>query len=190
MSSIIITVLSLEISANWLKYFTTGSLRWFPSIKTRPGLTPVSAKPGKTSSKGPSKILILSRPASLKFCLAISAVSLQPSIVKIVVSVEAAMYIVLIPKDVPNSIISGLPNSVAIFDNNLAYFSGTGEYLAISDTLLTFVFAKSDREPRSVTNTDLLSQIIFFLTFSIVETISGSTLFRKTLDTRSKANGL
>src|ERR1035437_1493107 len=174
-----------------LKYFITGAFRWFPSIKTSPGLTPAVEKPGRNSSNGPSNTFMLFRPASIKFCFAIAAVPGQPSIVHTVVSEhEAAMYIVLIPMEVPNSIINGFPNSAAIFDNRAPYFPGTGENLAIFDIFLKFVFNNSDREPRSQTIILRLSEINFFLTSSILNITAGSILFLKTLETRSKTNGL
>ena len=95
-------------------------------------------------------ILIVSIPASIKFCFAIAAVAGQPSIVtRSVFLHEAAIYIVLIPREVPNSIIKGLPNSAAIFDRNLPYLKVTGEFFAISDTRLRYPLDDSEREPRS-----------------------------------------
>jgi hypothetical protein len=74
-----------------------------------------------------------------------AAVAGQPSIVHTTVpGQEAARYIVLIPREVPNSIISGLRIQQPNLTTTLPYFTGTGEYLAISDTLLKFVFNDPD----------------------------------------------
>ena len=94
-------------------------------------------------SNDPVNILIFLSPDSAKLNFAIAEIEVQPSIVIYTCfGTRAAMYIVLIPKDVPNSIISGLPNSAARFDSKTPYFKGTAEYLAIYDTFLKFGFKR------------------------------------------------
>ncbi len=98
---------------------------------------------------------------------------------------------VLIPSEVPSSIISGFPNSAAIFDKSIPYFAGTGECLAISDTFLKFVFSDSDLEPRSLTRIIRLSaHHLLPDLFNLADNNLGSILFLNTLVTRSKTKGL
>ena len=136
-------------------------------------------------------ILMLLNPASLKLSEAITDVAVHPSIVITVDSGhDAAIYMVLIPSDVPNSRMNEFPKAIAIFESKIPNFSGTVEYLTISDTFLRLDFIFSDPAPRSFTVIDRVSVSNLFLIFSIIQTISGLVLFRKISETRLNKKGL
>ena len=91
-----------------------------------------------------------------------------PLLITVAPGHEAAIYMVLIPSDVPNSRITGSPKALAMLESNNPYFSGTAEYLVMSDTFLRLDFILTDPDPRSFTVIDRESASNLARIFSIL----------------------